>query len=108
MKIKLTEAAEVIRSKNSGPFELTFDFMFKSRPDAERVYKTGFFSSQNICRLLKIQESELIDLVWFAPANALKITIKRPYPSGALGERDVYGAQQAAPFMDVVLELEET
>ena len=29
MKVKLTEIAQVIRSKNSGPYEITFDIIFK-------------------------------------------------------------------------------
>ena len=35
-KYKLTELASVIRSKNSGPYELTFDVIFK---DFETFYK---------------------------------------------------------------------
>ena len=34
------------------------------------------------------------------PAKAVKVTIVRPISSGALGETDVYGAQQHAPFMN--------
>ena len=33
-------------------------------------------------------------------AKAVKATLVRPLPSGALGERDVYGAQQHAPLMN--------
>ena len=29
MEYKLTDVASVIRSKNSGPYELTFDIIFK-------------------------------------------------------------------------------
>ena len=32
-------------------------------------------------------------------------TIVRPLPSGDLGERDVYGAQQHAPLMNYMFEL---
>ena len=31
MKRSILEAAKVIRSKNAGPFELTFDIIFKDR-----------------------------------------------------------------------------
>ena len=31
MNVRLTDAARVIRSKNSGPFELTLDILFKDR-----------------------------------------------------------------------------
>ena len=41
----------------------------------------------------------------FDPAKAVKVTIVRPIPSGALGETDVYGAQQHAPLMKYEFEL---
>ena len=39
--------------------------------------------------------------VFFDPALAIKITIKRPIDSGGIGDTDVYGAQQHAPLFDV-------
>ncbi len=41
----------------------------------------------------------VIGVVEFEPANAIKATIKRPVVSGALGETDVYGSQQHAPLL---------
>ena len=38
-------------------------------------------------------------------AKAIKATIVRPLPSGAMGERDVYGAQQHAPLANYVFDL---
>ncbi|MEZ7955188.1 MAG: DUF4387 family protein, partial [Bacteroidales bacterium] len=55
--------------------------------------------------LYEIVESDIISLVYFDPAKAVKITIVRPIPSGALGETDVYGAQQHAPLMKMTLTL---
>ena len=36
---------------------------------------------------------------------AVKATIVRPIASGALGERDVYGAQQHVPLMELDVDL---
>ena len=41
----------------------------------------------------------MIGIVYFPNARAIKATIVRPMASGALGERDVYGAQQHGPLM---------
>ena len=46
-----------------------------------------------------------MDFKYFDPAKAVKITIVRPISSGALGETDVYGAQQHAPLMGVEFDL---
>ena len=39
----------------------------------------------------------------FAPALAVKITLPRDIVSGDIGDRDVYGAQQHAPLLDIEL-----
>ncbi len=105
MKYKLTDVASVIRSKNSGPYELTFDVIFKDFEMYERVKAAKIFNEKMFASLYHIPESDIIGLVHFDPAKAIKTTIVRPISSGALGETDVYGAQQHAPLMNFTFEL---
>lgn len=93
------DVASVIRSKNSGPYELTFDIIFKDFETYNRVKEAQVISKSSFAPLYNIPESNIISLVYFDPAKAVKITIVRPIASGALGETDVYGAQQHAPLM---------
>ncbi|NMA61223.1 MAG: DUF4387 domain-containing protein [Firmicutes bacterium] len=93
------DVALVIRSKNAGPYELTFDLMFPDEETYDEVRKS--ITKAKIAQLYKIEESEVLSLVHFAPAHAIKITIVRPRASGDLGETDVYGAQQHAPLFDL-------
>ena len=58
-----------------------------------------------ISRLYRISEADVLELVAFEPAAAIKITIRRPRTAGDVGETDVYGAQQHAPLLGVVLDL---
>ena len=99
-KYKLIDIASVIRSKNSGPYELTFDVIFKDFDTYYRVKEANAINRENFCELYGIDDKEILHLVYFDPAKAVKVTIRRPIPSGALGETDVYGAQQHAPLMD--------
>lgn len=96
---KLVDIASVIRSKNSGPYELTFDIIFKDFDTYNAVKEARAIDEDFFCELYKIEKKEIINIVYFDPAKAIKITINRPIPSGALGETDVYGAQQHAPLM---------
>lgn len=105
MKYNLTDVASVIRSKNSGPYELTFDIIFKEVDMYQKVKSAKVFTAQMFALLYHIPESQIISLVHFDPAKAVKITVVRPIPSGALGETDVYGAQQHAPLMRMTFEL---
>ena len=104
-KAKLTELASVIRSKNSGPYELTLDVIFKDKKSYEAACAAKVINKTTIAKLYGIPETDVIGIVEFSPANAIKATIVRPYPSGALGETDVYGAQQHAPLLDLAIEV---
>ncbi|MDD3000217.1 MAG: DUF4387 domain-containing protein [Candidatus Riflebacteria bacterium] len=101
MKRNIIEAAKVIRSKNSGPYELTFDIMFKSKEYFEHFKENKIINKKMFAELYKIPEEDIMVIVWFAPANAVKVTIKRPISSGAPGETDIYGAQQHAPLFNI-------
>jgi len=103
-KLKLFDLADVIRSKNSGPYELTFDIIFKTQELFEKFVDANVITPQVFARLYSIEETG-IKIVSFPPAKALKITIPRAIASGDLGERDVYGAQQHAPLMAFEFEL---
>lgn len=91
----------MIRSKNSGPFELTLDIMFKDRRYFELFRKKKIITARKIARLYRIPETEVLKIVYFEPSQAIKITLKRKIPSGAPGDTDIYGAQQHVPLFDL-------
>ena len=103
--IKLFDVAEVIRSKNSGPYELTFDIIFKEQAMFERFRNANIMTKAVFADLYNISEADITGIIAFSPAKAIKITIKRPLASGDLGESDVYGAQQHAPLMGFEFEI---
>ena len=102
---KLRDMAAVIRSKNSGPFELTFDIVMKDDVLFEKLASNNIIDKELVCKLYHLDESDIISIISFSKARAFKVTIKRPMASGALGERDVYGAQQHAPLMNLEFQL---
>ena len=105
MKVALKDIANVIRSKNAGPFELTLDVLLKDAEMFEKLKAADIINKKMVARLYQIPESDVISIVYFPNAKAIKATIVRPLPSGALGERDVYGAQQHAPLVNFTFEL---
>ena len=105
MKTKLTDIADIIRSKNSGPYELTMDILFKDFESFERVCNAKAINEDTVCGLYGVTPEEIINIVEFKPAKAIKITIRRPLCSGDLGETDVYGAQQHAPLLYLELDI---
>ena len=104
MKYVLKDIANVIRSKNAGPFELTLDVMLKDQEMFEAMRAANVINTKVIAKLYQIPEEDVISIVYFPNAKAIKATIVRPLPSGGLGERDVYGAQQHAPLVNFTFE----
>ena len=99
------DLAKVIRSKNAGPFELTFDIMFDDPKAYEAVKASGVITARLIAGLYKISHNEVLVCRPYDPALAYKITIRRPIGSGDLGESDVYGCQQHTPLTTIEIPL---
>lgn len=97
----LYELAKVLRSKNSGPFEITLDILFDEEINYYRVKKSKMITKQMIAKIYKIPMSTISQLVFFDQALGIKVTFARDVSSGTVGDRDVYGAQQHAPLMDI-------
>ena len=97
---KLWELTKLIRSKNSGPFELTFDVIFKTREGYEKVRDSNLISTEWFAKTYRLAP-EVVAIINYDAANAIKITIPRPAISGDIDDTDVYGGQQHGPLVDV-------
>lgn len=95
----LADLAKVIRSKNAGPYELTFDVMFADAEIAAKVKKTNILTRATIADLYGVSEHDIIACLWWDPAFAFKATIKRRVVSGGFLERDAHGSVQHMPLM---------
>ncbi|MCX8160377.1 MAG: DUF4387 domain-containing protein [Candidatus Saccharicenans sp.] len=100
-KRSILQVARVIRSKNSGPFELTLDIMFREKRYFNLFKEKKIITARKIARLYRIPESDVLKIVYFEPSQAIKVTIKRKIPSGAPGDTDIYGAQQHVPLFNL-------
>ncbi|MGG0718442.1 DUF4387 domain-containing protein [Robertmurraya massiliosenegalensis] len=103
---KLYELAKVLRSKNSGPFEVTMDILFDKSELYEQVKHSNVITKEKIAEVYNISTRDIHHLVYFDPALGIKITLAREISSGTAGDRDVYGAQQHAPLMNIDVDWE--
>ena len=95
---RLDALAKVIRSKNAGPFELTFDVMFDDPAAYEIVKKSGVINAARIAEAYRVRVDDVLVCRPYDPAVAFKITLRRPVSSGDIEDRDVYGCQQHVPL----------
>lgn len=103
-EVPLRELAQVIRSKNAGPFELTFDIIFNRKAAYEEVKKSGQLTTDKLAKLYNIPTDDILVAMFFDAAMAFKMTVKRRWQQGSSGERDTFGAAQHAPLMDIMIE----
>jgi hypothetical protein len=99
VKKALRDLADVIRSKNAGPYELTLDIIFKTQEIFEQVVASKAITPEKIAALYSMPPEKVVSFVEFAPAKAIKITLERPLVCGDVGDNDIYGAQQHAPLL---------
>ncbi|MCB1550296.1 MAG: DUF4387 domain-containing protein [Hyphomicrobiaceae bacterium] len=101
----LNELTDVFRSKNAGPFLITIDLMFGDRERYDRVLNSGALNAAEIAGRYGVSENT-VSIVAFPHALAIKITLPRVAGrrgSGSFADRDVYGAQQHGPLLDVAI-----
>lgn len=104
--MNLAKIATLIRSKNAGPFFLTFDILF----DDEEYYQL-VKASQRLCAqtFATLYACPVETVRFFACDNAFafKFSIPRPLPQGDLGDGDLHGGQQFTPLMSIEIPLSE-
>jgi Domain of unknown function (DUF4387) len=96
----LASLARLIRSKNAGPFVLTFDIMFEDEARYRRVRDAGVITPECIAALYGLPASK-VQLFFCDHALAVKASIPRPVTQGDVGDSDGHGGQQYAPLMDI-------
>ncbi|MBI2296844.1 MAG: DUF4387 domain-containing protein [Betaproteobacteria bacterium] len=97
---KLWQVAKLIRSKNSGPFELTFDVIFKDRGTYERARDAKIISAEWFAKTYRLSP-DAVSVIHYDAASAIKVTIPRPVISGDVDDTDVFGGQQYGPLVDL-------
>jgi hypothetical protein len=98
----LINLARVIRSKNAGPLHVTMDLMFNDHSGYELAAASEALGCAAIAKRYGVSEAK-VSVVPYPPALAIKIVISRPVVAGSPGDRDVYGAQQHRPLLDIDL-----
>lgn len=98
----LADLTSLIRSKNAGPFSLTFDIMFSDPNAYDRVKRSGVLKREMLADLF---HTPVDKVKFFECDNALafKFSIPRPRISGDPGDSDLHGGQQFAPLLTIAV-----
>lgn len=100
--MKLADIARVIRSKNAGPTTLTLDLLFNDADGYERACAAPGLKRDAIAARYGVP-AERVEVMSYPAALAIKISLDRRVVAGDPGDRDVYGAQQHTPLLEIEL-----
>ena len=97
----LADLTDIFRSKNAGPFLITIDMTFSEVKNYDRVKDSGILTAKTVAERYGI-DPESVQIFYFDRLATIKVTLPRwNRSSGAPGDRDVYGAQQHGPLLDL-------
>lgn len=102
---QLKDICHTIRSKQAGPFRLTFDVVFKDEATYRKVRDGGSISKELVAKLYHRAVRDVTHVVFYEPGRAVKITMIRPRVAGDPGDGDIYGCQQHAPLLEAEVAL---
>lgn len=92
----ILDRVHVLRSKNAGPFTLTFDIVLDNADDFARVL--GGLDRETVARAYAVPPEDVTAISSLARLNAVKICIRRRRPAGHPGDPDCYGMNQEEPL----------
>lgn len=98
--VALGTLAGVVQSKNAGPFEITFDVLFRDPDVFAAVVASGCLDAAAFATAYGVR-AEDVDFVVYEPGQTFKFTMPRPVASGDIGDTDVFGAQQHVPLLSI-------
>lgn len=99
---ELWQLTKLIRSKNAGPFELTFDIMFKDYDSFRHVLDSGVLAKEKIAELYQVNVQE-VRYFQVEGLRTIKITIPRKVFSGDVKDTDIYGGQFHGPLVKLLV-----
>ena len=99
---RLFDVAKVIRSKNAGPLVISFDLLFKNEDLFALAVASPNLTAQALASVFGRPADELV-VIHYPAAHAIKISMPRLIVSGSPGDGDVYGSQQHAPLLSLML-----
>lgn len=100
---KVRDVCRHVRSKNAGPFWVTFDLFFDG-PEQYRAYHDSPVLSPQLFAQLYGTDPALVKKIPVEDLAMLKISYPRATPQGGMEERDMHSGQQYVRLLEVELD----
>jgi hypothetical protein len=103
MMATIKQVCRHVRSKNAGPYWVTFDLFFDG-PDTFRKYSDSKVLGAALFQRLFGADPKLVKRFAVARLNMVKISYARTSAQGGIVERDMHCGQQYVRLLDIELD----
>ena|SRR5258708_3758477 len=93
----LGRLADLVRSKNAGPFWITFDVFLATDEDYRRAAAPGVVTEQAVAELYHVDPA-VVRIYRMPDLRVVKVSFPRPTPQGDFHDRDMHAGQQHIPL----------
>jgi hypothetical protein len=100
----LGDLAQLIRTKNAGPFWITIDVFFHDQTDYTRVTDSSALTAQVIAERYRV-DADTVRLFQLPAINVIKASFPRPTTQGSFADRDIHAGQQHVPLLTLPVPL---
>lgn len=96
------DVAELVRSKNAGPFWQTLDIFLSDDDTYRLVAESPNLTEDVIARLYRVA-AEDVKIFRLSAIRVVKISFPRPVAQGGVEDRDMHAGQQHVPLAELEL-----
>jgi hypothetical protein len=94
----LGDLAQLVRTKNAGPFWMTIDVFFHNHTDYTRVADAAVLTKQILAERYGV-DATTVRLFQLPAINVIKASFPRPTTQGSFTDRDIHAGQQHVPLL---------
>ena len=98
VSVTVGEVAELVRSKNAGPFWQTFDIFCADDAAYATLAADGVITPERIAATYRVDPA-VVKVFRMPNIRVIKVSVPRPVSSGSALDRDVHAGQQHVPLM---------
>ena len=98
----LGDLAQLVRTKNAGPFWLTIDVFFHDHTDW--VTGASVLTVPAVAELYRV-DPNTVQLFHLPAINVVKASFPRPTTQGSFTDRDIHAGQQHVPLLTLAMPL---
>jgi hypothetical protein len=100
--VTLGDLSELVRSKNAGPFWLTFDVFLRDGEAYRTAVTSGSITPDAVAKAYDVP-ADTVQIFELPSLEVIKVSFPRPVSQGSTYDRDMHAGQQHVPLAGLLV-----